>query len=207
MEDPDRGRQQVDYGSRIRALRRQRRMTLQQVASAVGISASALSQIERGVSLPSVQRLPLIAQALGARLGELFASEDEISGSEQIVVRRASDPALMSMSSGVTYRRLTAAPIPDIDLFESIWEPLAASGQPGEFMSHPGFEGGTVSQGTLELRFRDRTVTLDEGDSITFDSALPHHLSNPSPHRFATATWVLHRHGAIPPGHSAPPPD
>src|SRR5215469_16735121 len=64
-----------DLGLRIRAYRRMRKMTLRQVAEHAEVSASFLSQVERGASGTSIPTLRLIAEALGLTLADLFSAE------------------------------------------------------------------------------------------------------------------------------------
>jgi transcriptional regulator with XRE-family HTH domain len=57
---------------RLRHWRHKRQLTLKDLAALTGISYQQLSSYERGDSFPSVQRLPILAQALGISIGQLF---------------------------------------------------------------------------------------------------------------------------------------
>ena len=65
-------------GSRIRALRRLKRMTQQQLAQHIGISVSQLSVIERGLKKPNSQQLEKIAVALKVSREEFFLLPDKV---------------------------------------------------------------------------------------------------------------------------------
>lgn len=62
----------VQFGRRLRMLRRQRDMTQEQLAEAAGISVDMLSNIERGVNAPSFETLEKLSQALNVSVSELF---------------------------------------------------------------------------------------------------------------------------------------
>ena len=62
----------IQFGKRLRKLRRERDLTQDQLAEAAGISVDMLSNIERGVNAPSFETLAKLARVLGVRVRELF---------------------------------------------------------------------------------------------------------------------------------------
>ncbi|MCJ1697349.1 helix-turn-helix domain-containing protein [Rathayibacter caricis] len=180
----------LGLGERIRAVRRERRIPLKDLAAALGVSPSAVSQMERGVTRPAVHRLPLISETLGVSLMDLFAG-GSAAGTTSLVVSRRGEAPLMEMADGVTYRRLSAGRLPGLDLFESTWQPGARSGADLDTMSHGGWEGGTVTAGTLRVEVDDTTVVLEAGDSISYAATARHRLTNPSDSVVATAIWAI----------------
>ena len=108
-------------GPRIRSLRLQRRLTLKDVADKAGITPSALSQIERNHSNPTLGSLKAIASALGTTIGHLFPSS---AASDRLVVR-AAERKRLSPRRGITYELLTP------DLSGQIEDVTTRSG-PGE---------------------------------------------------------------------------
>lgn len=66
------GRLQLQFGKRVRQIRRQRDMTQEQLAEAVGVSAEFISNVERGVNAPSFDTLEKLAEALNVAPVELF---------------------------------------------------------------------------------------------------------------------------------------
>src|SRR5437868_1816042 len=86
-------------GRRIRALRLQRRLTLQDIAAKAGITASAVSQIECDKASPTLTTLKAIASALGVTIGELFPA----SPARGLVVVRPSERKQLSPRRGITY--------------------------------------------------------------------------------------------------------
>lgn len=66
------GKLQLQFGKRVRQIRRQRDMTQEQLAEAVGVSAEFISNVERGVNAPSFDTLEKLAEALNVAPVELF---------------------------------------------------------------------------------------------------------------------------------------
>ncbi|MGN9841202.1 helix-turn-helix domain-containing protein [Nonomuraea sp. H19] len=188
-------------GQRLRDLRTQSGKSLRAVARELGISASAVSQIERGTLRPSVSRLIAYVSAIGVPLAAVF----DTPGDEEphlrpgpavpgLAIRRAWEVASIELSGGVTFRRLSPVPTPDVEFFESTYPPSAISTVHGQFLKHEGYEVGTVTAGELTIEFESEVVTLAKGDSITFPCSRPHIVGNRSDTVTAVATWlIVHR--------------
>ncbi|MEU3985387.1 XRE family transcriptional regulator [Streptomyces sp. NPDC026672] len=192
MSEPGNDRPEPELGTRIRRLREARGLSLRSMAGSMGVSASALSQIERGLTRPSVDRLPVICEILGVSLGALFADADlpaDRDGSVRVV--RAADRGPMTLDGGVSYDPLTTGAIPGFDLFRSRWRPGGTSSPDGEWLSHPGWEGGTVTLGRLRVELGDQVHVLEQGDSITYLGTVPHRLANASATEDAEAVWSI----------------
>ena len=149
----------------LRAVRRQRGLTLEQLAAQTGLTKSYLSKVERRQSTPSIAVALKVARALDVDVGRLF-SDDEAR--EKIAVDRAAAPGA--------------------DRYQ-----VLASGLLGKFMSpfvirptggpssdphpeHPGQEFVFVHAGRVELEYGDQTLTLGTGDSAYFDASISHKL-------------------------------
>src|SRR5579871_118220 len=76
-------------GARIRDLRRAKKLTLARVAAATGLSIGHLSQVERGISAPSIRHLQAIAAALGVKIGWFFDGDEPVPPAERGVIVRA----------------------------------------------------------------------------------------------------------------------
>lgn len=90
----------VDVGERLRRLRKARKMTLQDVSRATGVSASAFSKIERNDLSPTISTMQRIAHGLGIELTTLLSSEDSGSASygRRSVTRAGDGSALPTMT-------------------------------------------------------------------------------------------------------------
>jgi transcriptional regulator with XRE-family HTH domain len=64
------------FGSRLRSIREDKRMSQEEFAEFVGISVDFLSLIERGINAPSFETIEKIAERLGVQVAFLFAFEE-----------------------------------------------------------------------------------------------------------------------------------
>ncbi|MBF4462996.1 helix-turn-helix domain-containing protein [Rathayibacter sp. VKM Ac-2878] len=178
-------------GPRLRELRRASGLSLKAVAGRLGISVSAVSQIERGAMQPSVGRLIALVEVLGVPLAAVFGQEAPGSEVETAVVRAGAAPVVLE--GGVLFRRLAPSRLDAVDFFESTYPPGATSTAHRRFLRHDGFELGTVSCGELTIEFEDEVVVLAPGDAITFPCARPHRMVN-NGSQLTVATWlIVHR--------------
>jgi transcriptional regulator with XRE-family HTH domain len=177
----------TEIGPRLRMLRHERGVSLRDLAARLGISASALSQIENGRMLPSVNRLVTIMAALDLPLAFAFGGEGsgpedvQSPGLGEVSVARAGEIEPIVLSTGVVYERLTPRPMPSLELFRSTYPPGSASSPPGEFLRHPGFESGHMLAGAVTVEYDDGTAyPLGEGDAISHPATRPHRIANRS---------------------------
>ena len=162
-------------GARIRELRKAHGRTLQDVASAIGISVSYLSQIERDVSRLPIGVLKQIADALGVHMNWFFHNGREGPANERdVIVRAGSRRNLTFTGLGITEELLSPNLAGPLELLISTIHPGADS----EFYAHDGGEAGLVMAGTLELWVGQRRFRLEVGDSFAFTSTEPHRCAN-----------------------------
>jgi transcriptional regulator with XRE-family HTH domain len=169
-------------GSRIRSTRRDRGLTLAELADRCGLSVSMLSTVERGRTSPSVATLYAVASALDTSLTALFSSD---TGSDP-VVRREDQQQLTT--DGGSRRRLA------LDLVEEQFELYvdeypAASAHAARASQHPGHEYGVVLTGRLVVRLGEEEHVLQAGDAVHYPTDQPHQIRNDAG-RPATAVWV-----------------
>ncbi|AYG02821.1 helix-turn-helix domain-containing protein [Gryllotalpicola protaetiae] len=182
-------------GARLRELREQSGRSLRSLAAELEISASALSQIERGALQPSVNRLLAIITALDVPLSEAFedrpvASVAHAPHDRVVVTRSTARPDPLELGTGVVYRRLSPSHMQGVDFFESTYPPGSSGDEKAVLHTHEGYEVGNVTQGTLTIRFEDESVELEPGDSITYPSRTPHLIANPHDET-AVAVWLI----------------
>lgn len=182
-----------DLGPRLRELRLQSGTSLRALARELGISASAVSQIERGIMRPSVSRLIAYVSALGVPLSEVFETglEKQPEDEHRFAIRRSSEVAPITLEGGVVFRRLAPVPTPGVEFSESVYPPNAISSAHGQFLKHEGYEVGTVTQGELTIEFESDVITLAVNDSVTFPCSRPHIIGNRSDTVTAVATWLI----------------
>ena len=166
-------------GSRVRALREGMRLSLRDLAERSGVSAPMLSQVERGETSPTLSVASRIAAGLDLSLSQLLRLDE---GGAISVVRAAERATGGARSRGHSYEVLTP-PIPG-QRAEVSWHVLKpgalTAGEDDPPMHEPGArETAVVLEGALRLHCDGQTHDLAEGDSVTFDSDLPHRFENP----------------------------
>lgn len=171
-------------GSRIRAYRTMRRLTLKQVATHVGVSEGFLSQVERGASGASVATLRLIAQALGLSVSDLFSEGDAPA---HRVLEAARRPVIHA--PGVVKYMLTQRPLRELEVLEGEFEPGASTGG-AEYVHGDSLELVYVIDGTVRLTLGPDTHSLSASDSIEYRSSIPHGLTNIGD-RPARILWII----------------
>lgn len=186
----------VKVGARIRKLRHERKMSLHMLADRTSLSIGFISQIERGISSPSLSALTSLADALDVSLSRLFEPSRADGSQGTIVVRTAARGKLTAWRSGI-YKQLLTADTPErFTFFLMTMEPGATSGL--ELYAHQGEEAGLVVQGKLRLTVDQRTWTLSRGDSFHFASDHPHRFENAS--RATTVVAMFNLRGGEPGG-------
>lgn len=165
----------IDVGKRIKSIRKRKNLTLQEVSEKSGMSATAISAIERNVSSPTVTTLAAIGRALGESLSSLLG-EAEI---EYIVTRAADRKHLATNVRDVDFQSL-ASGVPGQRFHPklSILKPGANSGS--DFSNHQGDDFFFVIRGALELEINGTAVRLEEGDSLYFRGNTPYRWKNAS---------------------------
>jgi len=94
------------------------------------------------------------------------------------VIQRAGHRQSIDLASGVHWERLTPGPDDRVDFLEVIYEPSGHSTDNRRPLRHDGREYGLVASGTLMASVGFDTFELGPGDSIAFDSAMPHQYWN-----------------------------
>jgi len=199
----------LDRGALIGARLRQRRielgMTARELARRVDCSPSLISQVERGRAVPSVSTLWALVTALRISMDRLFdpAQEDAATSGEGTaaaadgtadapagpVLRRYARPRI-TLERGVVWERLTAAAEKDMEFLEVCY-PVGQSVPEAEHaIQHTGQEYAVIIEGALSTQIGFEQYVLEEGDSLTFDSAIPHRFWNAGTVP-ARAIWVI----------------
>lgn len=176
-------------GQRLRTLRRARGLSLEAIASGTGLSIGFLSQVERGLSSPSLRVLALLADTLQIGIAGLFEPSPSEPDPDPIVVFEKDRPELQLWRAGITKQLLTPpGGTQGMSLFHLVLKPGASTGD--EPFSHDGEEAGLVLEGRLTLVVEARTLQLSEGDSFRFESRRPHRFSNPASRNRTVVLWV-----------------
>ncbi|MGJ5177246.1 helix-turn-helix domain-containing protein [Bradyrhizobium oligotrophicum] len=180
----------VAVGRRIRDLRRLRKLSLETVAAETALSIGFLSQVERGLSSPSLRVVATLADVLGVGIAALFGSgAGGDAAADSVVTRGPQRPELKLWRTGVSKQLLSAAGGDSkLNLFLVHLEPGGSTGD--ELYTHDGEEAGLVLEGEMLLTVDSETWSLKEGDSFRFASRRPHRFSNPADDAKAVVLWV-----------------
>jgi transcriptional regulator with XRE-family HTH domain len=174
-----------DLGSTIRRLREERNLSLKEVAIRSDLTPSFLSQVERNLTSPSVASLRKVAQAFGVPLTALFQGP---TTPEDHVVRRNERRQLIHPKRQWRDYLLTPNLTGKLQVILSVIEPGGGSGD--EAYAHDSDEECVVIlRGRLEFWVGSDWYLLEEGDSIVFESRIPHRNSNPGPDQ-AEVLWI-----------------
>jgi len=205
-----------DFGARLRKLRQEAGLSLRGLARQAEVSPSLISQIENGKSRPSVSTLYTLARLLNIGVDELFGTDADVpddapadraaapSGmhdpanawhpseyATRISVVHPSHRAHLRMAEGVDWERLAATPERDVNFMKITYAPGAAGTADGSLIAHDGYEYGYVLAGVLEVTVGNEVFVLHEGESLGFDSTIPHVLRNIGDTDFQ-GLWFVH---------------
>lgn len=159
-------------GARIRSVRQRRGLSLRGLSAQADVSIGMLSQIERGVTDPSLQTLRQVSRALDVPLFDFFQPAEPTSVA---VVRRDRRVGLAAPHSEVAYTRVSHGS-GQLEMLEGTLAPGGASSP--EPWSHASEECAVVTAGTVTVEVADNAHVLEVGDSCYFDSRLPHRYVN-----------------------------
>ncbi|RKT55595.1 helix-turn-helix domain-containing protein [Saccharothrix australiensis] len=202
-------------GLRLRAAREAAKMSLREMARRVGLSPSFVSQVELGRAAPSVGTLYAMVRELGLSLDSLMAGDagsrhagvvpaPGAEGPSQVValpevgalpgLQRAGERPDLYLN-GVRWERLTPEDDPDVEFLRVTYPPGTESCPVDNLMNHGGKEYVHVLAGRLEVQVAFARQVLFPGDSLNFDSSIPHRLSNPFDETCVAIWFVVGRQG------------
>ncbi len=174
----------VKIGQRIKNIRQRNNLTLKDIESRVAVSATHVSEIERGRTSPTVGALGKIAEALGVDPA-MFLTSERVPLAR---VNRAASRERVRFEGGHYTVEPFSEPVPTqvLSAAFSSWDPLMTD---APSRRHAGEEFGYIVSGRLELESGGRTFYLEEGDTIHFRTQQPHRVINRG-NEPCTAIWV-----------------
>lgn len=164
----------VYVGQLLRQLRDERGISIRELSRISGLSANALSMIERGLTSPSVSTLYRLTDALNVPITALFRQDQE---QQTIVYRTVSDRTHIPFPFGVWEGLGGEAFTGRMQPFMLTLESGAESGK--ENIVHTGSEFVMCLRGKLEYEVEGKIYTLGAGDSLLFAARLTHRWRNP----------------------------
>ena len=176
----------TNIGNRLRALRKEKGLSLMELSKRAGCSISYLSMVENGKVNPSVSKLKKITDILGITIIELFYTE----GPENYVIKK--ENRISGDFPGSKVRVEVLVPQINNRKIDARLAIIEVGGSSEGYYRHPGEEFGFVIKGELELKINGRTYNLKEGDSFYFPSTKDHSFRNPSKRGETVILWVNH---------------
>jgi transcriptional regulator with XRE-family HTH domain len=166
-------------GDKVRTVRESRSMSAEQLTERADLEPGIVEQIESGALIPSLSPLIRIARSLGVRLGTFLDDREQVG---PVVSRTGDHDPVMGFSDRERPARS------DLDFFSLAankagrhMEPFVVEVHPGSAQgvrpsSHEGEEFIFVLSGEVEILYGRETYRLKAGDSIYYDSIVPHHV-------------------------------
>lgn len=174
-----------DLGSRLRKRRLALHMTLAELAEKTDLTASSISQLERGKTTGSIKTLRALAQALGIGFSDLFASAEE-ERNEVVDLRR-----ITTQDYGSFARKALLSPkwFDHMQVFVGFLEPGGSTGE--EAFAHGSSEEMiVVLEGSVEVTIGDETLLLTQEQSVSFHSSESHKVEEAAGEP-ASLLWII----------------
>lgn len=174
-----------EVGKRIRYLRKFQGLTSDELAKRASVSQSMISQIERGQVSPSLETLWKLSHSLKVPVFSFFESEEN---NAVTVTRKGEGNLIKRVRPNVEYELLSPSSGKQMSFFKMIVSPGEDTDDP--LMFHGGEECGLMLVGSLRIEIDGEVYIIDEGDSIYFDSSMPHRFMNDGD-ADAIAIWTM----------------
>lgn len=162
-----------DIGVKIKSLRKERKLTLKQIADHTNLSISFLSQVERSKSSITLESLKKISEALGVNPSYFFSESDRKA---ETTVMRNINSITNTLQNPFFYKDLSG------NIENPLFNPILVMLNPGanreDSYSHSGQEFLYVLEGTLTILIDKEEYELNPFDCIFLDSTTPHNWIN-----------------------------
>ncbi len=169
---------EISVGEKIKVLREQKGLQLKDVADRTGFSTALISQMENHLVSPSLGTLIKLAKALDVKVGDFFG---EVHGEPYTIVRKDERKTVSRFASkegvkyGYSYEAL------GFEKKDRHMEPFIVTLEPATIKTsktstHEGEEFIYVLDGEMEVILGNHTDVLYPGDSIYYDSTIPHRV-------------------------------
>lgn len=169
----------MEFGKQVKLIRKKRDMSLQDLSALSKVSASMLSQIERGEKNPTISVACQIAEALNTTLSALLDQQEK---RDIVVIRKENRPVYYDENSGFQRHLLSPSfPSRGIEFVKNVIPPFSESGV------FPAHKSGVkeyiyVEKGCLKVELANGVYSeqLNEGDSFFFEADTEHRFINDS---------------------------
>lgn len=161
-------------GDRLRELRQRHGLTLRELAAKAEVSPGLLSQLENGLTDPSLSTLRKLAVVFDAEIASLFSEPN----APLVHLSRPGERIMLAAPKGqIAFERLTPGR-GELEVLRAVLQPGDVSAT--EPRGHDSTECVTVIEGEIVAEVGEQAYTVAAGDALTFDSKLPHRYRNDS---------------------------
>jgi len=178
MEEEQKAFEEIRVGEKIKVLRERKGLSLKDLADSTGFSTALLSQMENHLVSPSLGTMIKLARAMGVKVGDFLG---ETEGEPFTIVRKDERKNVSRFASkdgvkyGYSYESL------GFDKKDRHMEPFIVTLEPATVKAmktsvHEGEEFIFVLEGEMEVILGNHTDVLYPGDSIYYDSTIPHRV-------------------------------
>lgn len=170
----------IDINNRIKEIRREKNITVQELADRVSVSKGLISQIENNRTVPSLLVLVNIIRSLEVDLNQFFKDITSSNTLPPVIIKRKAEYESFEKEQafGFLYQRIFTKTIKNstVDIVLLELEPDASR----PMVVTEAFEYKYILSGKVDYIFEDQQYSLSEGDSMLFDGRLPHTPKNPT---------------------------
>jgi len=168
----------VQISNKIKSIRKEKNLTLQDIADRAGVTKGLISQIENSRTIPSLLVLIQIIKALEVDLDLFFNDLSAHSAASSILVQRKSDYERFEKepSSGYEYFRIFTKKVKQSTIDFVLLEIQPGSSR--DFVQTEAFEYKYIISGSVKYQFVDKEIMLHAGDSMLFDGRIAHNPIN-----------------------------
>jgi transcriptional regulator with XRE-family HTH domain len=168
----------IQISNRIKERRREKNITVQELAIRANVSKGLISQVENSRTIPSLIVLIDIIKALEIDMNEFFKDIRSKDSPLPILIRRKSEYEHFEKehAEGFLYQRIFTQSIAKstIDIVILELEPNATR----PMVETEAFEYKYILSGKIEYQFKDKSIVLQQGDSMLFDGRISHTPKN-----------------------------
>ena len=172
-------------GARLKAFRMSRQLSLRDLGARSGITASFLSQLERGTTGAAVSTLMKIAEALAISVADLF--EDRPEALHRVL--RKQDRLTLPQAEGYRKTLLSQQPVRDFEVYVGHFDPGGSTG-PEAYTHGDSHEMILILSGVVDIWLDGNRLRLMAGDCVEYRSSTPHRIANAADTP-AEVQWII----------------
>ncbi|MBC6002912.1 helix-turn-helix domain-containing protein [Paeniclostridium sp. NSJ-45] len=165
----------IDVGQKISHIRKEKNLSIRDLAKLADVTPSLLSQLERGLSNPSLNTIKAISKALDVPLFTFFI--DEVDNKDLIVRKDNRKKVIFPKNNDIVFEILSPESANSVEF--AIVNLVKNSTISNELMSHKSIELAYVLEGKIKIYIEKDEFILEVGDSVTIPPGTNHRWENP----------------------------